>query len=161
MAKLLKIYKDGDSILRTTCRSVGKLEAWVLEFGASMWLTMEMANGVGLAANQVGYDYRIIAVKGPEFSGIMINPIITDRSKEIFHLQEGCLSLPGFGIDTGKRSKEITVTYMDLAGDQKILLTKDFTAVIIQHEADHLDGILFTDYLDKKMAGGTRPRDDH
>ena len=161
MATILKIYKNDDTILRTKCRNVSKIEDWVIEFSDSLWLTMEIAGGIGLAANQVGYDYKMIAIDGPEFSGIMLNPLIIEKSKEIFHLQEGCLSFPGFGVDTGKRSKEITVTYMDLAGQQKELFTKDLTSVIIQHEIDHLNGVIMIDHLEKDLVNEVRPKNEN
>jgi len=151
MAKIMKIYKDTDPILREKCREVQHMEPWVMNLCDDMWITMQSRNAVGLAANQVGYNYKIIAIHGPEFSGIMINPTIQEKTEEIFHFMEGCLSIPGIELDTGKRSKAISISYFDMGGVKKILWTKDMTAVIIQHEMDHLAGKLMTDYIDKRI----------
>lgn len=156
MGKKLKVFQDDDPILRLVCRDIEKIETWVLDLADDMMITMILSNAVGLAANQVGFDYRMVALRGPEFQGVMINPIIEHKSKEVFHLAEGCLSIPGFNIDTGQRSREITVSYTDLKGERKTLLTRDLTSVIIQHEVDHLDGKLFTDYLNREAFRDTR-----
>lgn len=153
MAKILKIYKHSDPIMRMRCREIESLERWVMDLADDMWMTMLMAKAVGLAANQVGMDYRMITIKGDQFEGPMINPIIESKSEETFHYIEGCLSVPGYEFDTGKRSKRIIVSYFDLEGKpQKIELT-DMTAVIVQHEYDHLEGVIFTDYMDKRLNG--------
>lgn len=149
MAKILKIYNHKDPILRTTCREIAHMEGWVLDLANDMWMTMLMSKAVGLAANQVGYDYRMITILGDEFQGPMINPVIQEKSKEVFHFPEGCLSMPGYGMDTGKRSKTIKVKYSDLTGKSVTVTLNNMTSVIVQHEIDHLDGILMTDYLDQ------------
>lgn len=151
MAKILKIYRDEDPILRVKCREIEKIEPWVLVLAGDMWDTMKAYKAVGLAGNQVGYDYRIITIDGPEFSGVMINPIIEEKSEEIVHFVEGCLSIPEAGFDTGKRSRAIGVSYYDISGKKQKLWTKEVTAVIIQHEVDHLDGVLMLDYMDERL----------
>lgn len=151
MAKILKIYNHQEPILRHKCREITRMEPWVLELADDMWMTMLMSRAVGLAANQVGMDYRLITVKGDQFEGPMINPIITSQSDEKFHFEEGCLSVPGYSFDTGKRSKQITVVYFDLSGQQQSVELSDMTAVIVQHEIDHLEGIIFIDYLDNRL----------
>jgi peptide deformylase len=129
------------------------MELWVLTLADDMWMTMLMSKAVGLAANQVGMDYRMITVMGDEFQGPMINPVILEKSPEIFHYPEGCLSSPGYAFDTGKRSKEICVSYYDLEGKSHFANFSGMTAVIIQHEVDHLEGILFMDYIDNRLYG--------
>ena len=153
MAKILKIYSYQEPILRTKCRDVGRMEPWVLELADDMWMTMLMSKAVGLAANQVGFDYNVITINGPEFQGPMINPFILEASKEIYHYQEGCLSMVGYSMDTGRRSKTIKVTYFDLEGKRQTITISDITAVIVQHEIDHLFGRLMTDYLEKSLYG--------
>jgi peptide deformylase len=83
----------------------------------------------------------------------MINPVLLYKSDEQFHYIEGCLSVPGYEFDTGKRSKEIRVSYYDLSGQSQTVELSDMTAVIVQHEMDHLDGIVFIDYMDKRLHG--------
>jgi peptide deformylase len=129
------------------------MEHWVFNLADDMWMTMLMARAVGLAANQVGMDYRLITVKGDQFEGPMINPSIVEKSQEVFHYQEGCLSAPGYAFDTGKRSKSIRVNYFDLEGKPQEVSLTDMTAVIVQHEIDHLEGIIFMDYLDQRLHG--------
>lgn len=152
MAKILKIYSYKNPILRTKCRDILRMETWVLELADDMWMTMLMAKAVGLAANQVGFDHRMITINGPQFQGPMINPIIDEKSKEVFYFMEGCLSMPGYEMDTGKRSKEITVSYHGLDGKKDTVKLTDITAVIVQHEMDHLDGVIMTDHIDKGLV---------
>lgn len=152
MAKILKIYNFKDPILRTKCRDILRMEPWVLTLADDMWMTMLMSKAVGLAANQVGYDYRLITIKGTQFQGPMINPVIESKSDEVFHYSEGCLSMTGYEFDTGKRSQAIEVSFTDLTGKLEKITLSDFTAVIVQHEIDHLDGIIMTDYLDPALT---------
>jgi peptide deformylase len=127
------------------------VETWVLELADDMWMTMLMSKAVGLAANQVGFDYRMITIKGPEFQGPMIDPTIEERSEEKFHYREKCLSMVGYEADTGKRSKTIKVSYFDLTGKREQAILNDETATIVQHEVDHLEGILMIDHLDRGL----------
>jgi peptide deformylase len=151
MASILKIYNYKDPILRTKCRDILRMEPWVLILADDMWMTMLMSKAIGLAANQVGYDYNIITINSPEFQGPMINPVVVEKSKEIFHYEEGCLSIPGYQMDTGKRSKTIKIDYHNLAGNKETITLNDMSAVVVQHEMDHLMGILMVDHLDKSL----------
>jgi peptide deformylase len=152
MANVLKIYKSDDPILRTKCREIDRVESWVMDLANDMWMTMLASKAIGLAANQVGFDYRMITIKGDQFEGVMINPIIINHSKEVFHFEEGCLSIPGYGFDTGKRSKVVQIEYFDLIGVKNSVTFSDMTAVIAQHEIDHLDAIMMVDYMESGMA---------
>lgn len=114
-----------------------------------MFETMYSNNGIGLAAPQIGINKRFVII---DIDGlkkyVMINPIINsiDEEKEKHH--EGCLSLPGGGADV-ERPKTVTVTWIDL---EKNIHTETFSglmAVCVQHEIDHLDGILFIDHLSR------------
>ena len=151
MAKILRIYNHKDPILRTQCRTIDAMESWVLDLANDMWMTMLTSRAVGLAANQVGFNYKMITVRGPGFEGPMINPQIEFKSDGIYHYQEACLSIPGYHFDTGNRSKNIRVSYHDLEGQVQTVDLSDETAVIVQHELDHLEGIIFTDYLDNRL----------
>lgn len=151
MAKLLKIYNYKEPILRNKCRYIEHMESWVLDLANNMWETMLTSKASGLAANQVGYDYRMITVKAPMFEGPMINPIIAEKSEEKFHGYERCLSLPGYSFDTGKRSRSIKVHYFDLEGKLQMTWFKDETSVIVQHEIEHLEGLMMIDHMEPGM----------
>ncbi|MDD4856703.1 MAG: peptide deformylase [Candidatus Krumholzibacteria bacterium] len=150
MATPLDIMKYGDKILR------GKSEK-VLEFGPElgplfrrMWETLIEARGVGLAAPQIGVPKQI-AVVDPEPEDEkklikMVNPRIVASSKETDSLEEGCLSIPGVRGEVA-RAANITVVYQDESGSEHKLYAEGFLARIIQHEIDHLNGVLFIDRL--------------
>ena len=153
MAKVLKVYDYKEPILRTKCRTIEYMEPWVFDLANDMWMTMLTHKAVGLAANQVGYDYCMITINTNDFQGPMINPTVTDKMEEIFHFPEGCLSIPGYGADIGKRSRAIQVKFNDLEGKPQTLWLKDMTAVVVQHEMDHLEGVMFIDHLDRRLLG--------
>ena len=118
-----------------------------------MFQTMYEANGVGLAAPQVGINKRIFVIDSGAREEIkkpiaMINPIITSIKKSLSVYEEGCLSFPGHYAEL-ERPDEITVEYLDIDNKKKKLTSKDFTSRIIQHELDHINGILFIDHLSR------------
>lgn len=99
-------------------------------------------NGIGLAANQIGYSKRIFYVKLPDFDKIFINPEITSKSRDKIILEEGCLSVPNkYGLV--ERFKKIIVKAKDETGKKFKLKAKGLLAHVIQHEIDHLEGILY------------------
>lgn len=101
-------------------------------------------DGVGLAAPQIGYTKRIIAVQGKKTIGVYINPEIIKASKRFIESQEGCLSVPGiYGIV--ERSKGVRVRAYNLKGKLKEFNVSGFEATVFQHEIDHLNGVLFID----------------
>jgi peptide deformylase len=108
--------------------------------------TMIDANGIGLAAPQVGRNIRVIVVK-LQYGDIqeMINPTIKWYSDHVVKVEEGCLSIPGKYIELIRPSK-ISVSFQDLSGKYKRWKLKSLEARVVQHEIDHLDGILMTDY---------------
>ena len=101
--------------------------------------------GVGLAAPQIGVSKRVFVAAIDDKVTVMVNPDIIWRSKEKAPKEEGCLSLPGIEI-TVERPVEIIVTYYDKKGRQRERKLRDFNARVVQHEYDHLDGVLITDY---------------
>lgn len=145
----LKIETGQDNkILRKKSEVVKKIDKKTVKFIKEMEKEMKAEKGVGLAAPQVSKNIRIIVTLLNNENMIpMINPEIIDHSDEVVMGEEGCLSLPGVW-GRVKRYKEITVQFQDLKGEKRILKLEDFNARIVQHEIDHLDGILFTDYLD-------------
>jgi len=141
----LKIYSDKDAILRVPCEKVESIKDH-LSFATSMYFTMKSLKAAGLAANQVGKSLRIITISSPQFEGIMFNPIIISKVEEKIDFLEGCLSIKNKRTNTKTRSKTITVGWQDKTGTYNQKEFTDLTAVIIQHEIDHLSGILMTDY---------------
>ena len=114
--------------------------------------TMYAANGIGLAAIQIGIPKRIIVMdiskdgnKNPMF---FVNPLIKNKDKEKTTYEEGCLSVPNYFAEVD-RPKYCEVEYLDYSGKSKILKADGLLATCIQHEMDHLEGILFIDYLSK------------
>ena len=114
---------------------------------------MESQNGVGLAAPQVGITQRFLVMMNPETNEIyrMINPKIVSKSTETCLMEEGCLSV--LGADNlpvyahVRRPSSVTVEWTDENGDKKMAEMAGTIARIVQHETDHLDGVLFVDYL--------------
>ena len=142
-----KIRTDEDPILRKKSKLVSNFNDRLKILIDDMYETMDVAYGVGLAAPQVGILKRVIVIdnrdeeNGKRF--YMINPEIIEKEGVEVGM-EGCLSVPGKQ-GTVERSKDIKVRYNDLSGEEKIMYAEDFLARIIQHEIDHLDGILYTD----------------
>ena len=142
-----KIRTDEDPILRKKSKIVANFNNTLEVLIDDMYETMDVAYGVGLAAPQVGILKRLIVIDnrdeedGKRF--YMINPEIFEKEGEEVSI-EGCLSVPGKQ-GTVKRAKDIKVKYNDIDGEEKIMEAEDFLARIIQHEVDHLDGVLYTD----------------
>jgi len=140
-------------ILRNISEEVEEINQDLIVFCHKLVVLMYQNKGVGLAAPQVGENIRVIATSQRDkkktkdkFLGetIMINPKIIEKSKETILREEACISLPNC---TGmvKRHHSITVEFIDLKGKKQTKKYKEFNAVIIQHEIDHLDGVLFMD----------------
>jgi peptide deformylase len=143
MAKL-KIVKVGDDILRKRCRPVEEITPKIITLLDDMAETMRAAEGVGLAAPQVGILRRVVVIEVEEGQLIeLINPKIIAFSGEQ-EGQEGCLSIPGkWGIT--KRPKHVTVRALNRHGEQFDISGSDLLAKAFCHEIDHLDGKLYTD----------------
>ena len=148
-----KIITEPNKVLRqvsTTVESVGIEEQKIMD---DMLETMYHANGIGLAAIQIGIPKRIIVLdisKNEEKKNPMyfVNPIIKNKDLENSTYEEGCLSVPNYFAPVD-RPKKCEVEYFDYNGKKKILKTEGLLATCIQHEMDHLEGILFIDYLSK------------
>lgn len=121
-----------------------KIDKKTIELTQRMIITMELDKGVGLAASQIGKSIRLIVISYRDSALTLINPKITKVSKKTEISEEGCLSLPKiFG--NVKRSLSVECQYSDLLGNQYIMKATGLLARVIQHEIDHLDGILFID----------------
>ncbi len=153
---ILKLHTYPDSILSQKCLKVPLVTDKVRSFLDDMLETMYADKGVGLAAPQVGDLRRLIVIDdktgedgqpGPH-PLYMVNPEIIEKSEETIFFNEGCLSVPGQCAEV-ERHQSITVKYLDYNGKEQILKAQDYLAVIIQHETDHLDGILYIDHLSR------------
>ena len=150
---LRKILIEPDPILRKKCEPLEKVNVNTKKLLDDMLETMYAAPGIGLAAVQIGILKRIVVIdiskseekKNPLF---FINPQIVNQSKKTSIYEEGCLSLPGQFAEI-ERPAECTLKYIDYNGKEKELKADGLLATCIQHEVDHLDGILFIDYLSK------------
>lgn len=139
-----------NEILRKKSEPIDGIDKKILKLIKEMGIAMKKKKGVGLAAPQVGINKRLILVTLDNKIVVpMINPKITSHSDMTELGEEGCLSLPGQWGDI-KRYCEITVEYLNEKSNKKILKLDSFNSRVVQHEIDHLDGILFTDYLDEE-----------
>lgn len=145
---LLDIVKIGDERLRKVSEEIHNIDESILKLIKNMKDTLKKSKGVGLAAPQVGINKRLILVKPEKEVYVLINPVFTINGKETACDSEGCLSVPGEFINV-KRFKEIDVEFLGEDGDSYKVKAKDFFARIIQHETDHLNGILIVDKKDE------------
>lgn len=121
-------------------------------FADKLARTMQLENGIGIAAPQVGVNRRIIVLDLGLEKKVLINPEIIKSSKTLVEAEEGCLSVPGvFGLV--KRSKRVQIRALDRHGRRIDLELKNLQAVAAQHEIDHLDGILFIQKIEKITKG--------
>ena len=148
-----KILTEPNKILRQVSKSVKRVTKEEQDLMNDMLETMYDANGIGLAAIQIGIPKRIIVMdifkeekgKNPMY---FVNPIIKNKDKEFSTYEEGCLSVPNQFAEVD-RPTTCEVEYLDYYGEKKILKANGLLATCIQHEMDHLEGILFIDYLSK------------
>ena len=148
-----QILKEPNQLLRQISEPVDKVGENEQKLMDDMLETMYAANGIGLAAIQIGFPKRIIVIdiskdetnKNPMY---FVNPIILNKATEQSNYLEGCLSLPDQFAEI-KRPEKCEVEYLDYNGEKKLLQAEGLLATCIQHEIDHLEGILFIDYLSK------------
>ncbi|RDH46386.1 peptide deformylase [Zooshikella ganghwensis] len=146
---ILNILEFPDSRLRTKAQPVEKVDDAIKQLAKDMLETMYAAPGIGLAATQVNVHKRVVVMDTSEEQNeplVFINPDITPLTDEQGHLQEGCLSVPGF-YEEVVRPTRVTVTALNVEGESFTLELEGLQAVCIQHEVDHLNGKLFVDYL--------------
>ena len=139
------IRVEGDEILRKHCKPVKEITENVKVLVQDMFDTMYEANGVGLAAPQVGILKRIVVIDDTDGHKLtLINPLLEPLGKERQTATEGCLSLPGYAGHVD-RPKKVRIRALDLEGREQTVEAEDLLAVILCHEIDHLDGILYKD----------------
>ena len=147
------ILTEPNKILRQVSKPVTKVSKDEQKLMDDMLDTMYEANGIGLAAIQIGVPKRIIVMdiskdqkkKEPRF---FVNPVIKNKNPEKATYEEGCLSVPNQFAEIDRPSK-CDIEYLDYNGKKQILHAEGLLATCIQHEMDHLEGILFIDYLSK------------
>jgi peptide deformylase len=152
----LKIHYLGDRILRQPAKRVPKVDREIRQIAQEMLQTMYSADGIGLAAPQVGINKQIIVIDcepdNPENPPlILINPAIKSFGRKLCEAQEGCLSIPGVYLDV-TRPEEIEVTYKDENGRPQTLKAQGLLSRAIQHEMDHLSGVMFVDRVENGLA---------
>ena len=151
---ILPIFTYGNVVLRKQAESITSAYPDLNILIDNMFDTMYHADGVGLAAPQIGLPIRLLIIDlepfkddDPElgsFKIVMINPTIIEKSEEEIAGEEGCLSIPGIH-ETVMRAEKITVKYQDINFNEHIETFEGFKARVVQHEYDHLEGHLFTD----------------
>jgi len=144
----LTILTLPDSRLKTIAKPITDINDDVKKLAADMLETMYAAPGVGLAATQVDRHIQLVVIDVSEEKNqplVMVNPTITELSGIQKH-EEGCLSVPGIYAKV-KRADQIVVKYQDIEGLHQELTATDLLAICIQHELDHLQGIVFLDHL--------------
>lgn len=143
----IKVYPD--PILRKVCKPIETINDETVTLCDDMVETMRLAHGAGLAANQVGVSMRLVILdprtKKDDKPIILINPVITEQDSEEIS-EEGCLSFPKF-YEFVKRSKTVLVKGIDIKGESFEMECDGFLARAVQHELDHLNGVLLIDHL--------------
>lgn len=145
---ILNIRVFPDPVLKQKAKRVGVIDRSIKKLVKDMLETMHDAPGrVGLAAPQVGVSLRVIVIGIPETEDIiLINPALVRKSGERL-IDEGCLSVPGYWGDV-KRAQSVTVKGLDLKGKEVRIKADDLLAQALEHEVDHLNGVLYLDHLE-------------
>lgn len=154
---ILPITMFGDKILRKKVNQVKTVDNEIVELITNMFDTMRNASGIGLAASQVGANKSIFIVDISEVEEyeefkplVFVNPKIVKYSEEKAVLEEGCLSIPDVRSDV-ERPEAITIKYQDVELKEQTMDADNLLARVIQHEYDHLFGVLFTDLVNDEM----------
>ena len=154
---IVPITMCGDKILRKKSARINEIDDNIVGTIADMFETMRNANGVGLAANQIGLNKQIFVVDISLVEGYekykpvaLINPKIISKSEETNSIEEGCLSIPELRAEV-IRPKSIFISFFDMNMKEHTIEADELFARVIQHEYDHLQGILFIDYFDDEM----------
>ena len=163
---ILPVYTYGQPVLRKVAEDIPTDYPNLKELIQNMFETMSRADGVGLAAPQIGLSIRVVTIDldvlsedMPEFKDFRkgyINPHILEKEEEEVTMEEGCLSLPGIH-ESVKRSDRVHVTYLDENLEAHDEWVEGYLARVMQHEFDHLDGKMFIDHLSplrKQMIKG-------
>jgi len=160
---ILPIVSYGSSVLKKTAKEITSDYPNLSELIANMWETMYAANGVGLAAPQIGLSIRVFVIDASSFvdeenmsvkeietintfKKVFINPNIISEQGNLWDFNEGCLSIPDIREDVS-RKEEILINFFDENFEPQKLKLNGLAARVVQHEFDHIEGVLFTDHL--------------
>jgi peptide deformylase len=152
---ILPIITLPDPVLRKTAAPVERVDAALLKLADDMLATMYDAPGIGLAATQIGVLRRLIVMDPSREEEeearqplVMVNPVILERGSEMRVHDEGCLSIPDFTAEV-ERPAMTRVGYIDTRGKARETTLERIWSTLVQHEIDHLNGVLFIDYLSR------------
>jgi len=160
---ILPIVSYGSSVLKKTAKEITSDYPNLSELIANMWETMYAANGVGLAAPQIGLSIRVFVIDASPFvdeenmsvkeieiintfKKVFINPKIISEEGNLWDFNEGCLSIPDVREDISRKEK-ISINFFDENFEPQKLKLNGLAARVVQHEYDHIEGVLFTDHL--------------
>jgi len=148
-----RIITIPDSVLRKQAKAIERVDDELRRLMDDMLATMYDAPGIGLAAPQIGISRRLIVMDpakedAPSTPLMMVNPEILERSDELRLHEEGCLSIPDVTAEI-ERPARTRVSYLDRAGKQQEMELEGIWSTLVQHEIDHLNGVLFIDYLSR------------
>lgn len=152
------VIKIPDPVLRTKANPVAKITKRHLKLAENMVRIMKDARGVGIAAPQVGVSERIVVIAPDKKPIVLVNPSIIERDG-VQVGEEGCLSIPGLYGDV-ERSQSVSVEAWDIKGRPIAYDMEGYAAVVVQHEIDHLDGILFIDKVNEATLHWQDPERD-
>lgn len=152
----LELHYLGDRVLRQAAKRIAKVDDEIRQLVREMLQTMYSEDGIGLAAPQVGVHKQIIVIDcEPDNAAnpplVLINPTVKQVSRELCVAQEGCLSIPGVYLDV-KRPQVVEIAYKDESGRPQILKATDLLGRCIQHEMDHLNGVVFVDRVENSLT---------
>ncbi|HEX2740101.1 MAG TPA: peptide deformylase [Rubrobacter sp.] len=145
----LEIRTFGDPVLKTRAAPVESFDESLLRLTEDMLITMREYEGVGLAANQVGRLKRVLVAAIEDDEYVIVNPVLTDAAETTETGPEGCLSIPGIQVEV-ERPIAVTVSGQDTSGKPLRIEATDLLARVLQHEVDHLDGVLILDRTDRE-----------
>jgi peptide deformylase len=152
----LELHYLGDRVLRQPAKRVTKIDDEIRQLVKQMLQTMYSEDGIGLAAPQVGVNKQVIVIdceldKSEIPPVVLINPVITKTGEQVCAIQEGCLSIPQVFLDV-VRPEVIEVSFKDEQGRPHKLKADGLLARVIQHEIDHLNGVMFVDRVENTLS---------
>ncbi|MBW4540801.1 MAG: peptide deformylase [Myxacorys chilensis ATA2-1-KO14] len=152
----LEVHHLGDRVLRQPAKRVAKVDDEIRQIVRQMLQTMYSEDGIGLAAPQVAINKQIVVIdidpENPEHQPlVLINPTVKSFGRELVATQEGCLSIPGVYLDV-QRPEAIEVSFKDEQGRPRTIKATGLLSRAIQHEIDHLNGVLFVDRVNNQLA---------